>query len=237
MTDAVAAADMARLALAKTYPYNPPRRSFLYYDGVARPLDRPDVEDRVPVLAYGSNAAPAQLARKYSGWPAGTAIPVTRARLSGFDIVHSAHFSRYGALPAMLWPAPGVTVQIAVLWLSPAQLARLHETEGALNYRYRRLDGLDLGVEGIGALTSVHAYVGLHGPVARGGAVLALAAIPARGRRLPAFHQADALAVARDVLAPGAPLDPFIVQTVVCPVTRIQRTARLEAAALPVWRP
>lgn len=237
MTDAVSTVDPARLALAKTYPYDPPRRSFLYRDGTARPLDRPDVEDRVPVLAYGSNAAPAQLARKYSGWPPGTTIPVIRARLSGFDIVHSAHFSRYGALPAMLWPAPGVTVDVAVLWLSPAQLGRLHETEGALNYRYTRLDGLDLRVEGIGALMSVHAYVGRHGAIARDGVALALAAILAQGRRLPALHQADALAIARDVLAPGAPLDPFIVQTMVCPVTRTQRTARLNAAALPVWRP
>ncbi|WP_446917182.1 hypothetical protein, partial [Klebsiella pneumoniae] len=79
--------------------------------------------DRVAVIAYGSNRSPEQLARKYRDWPTGTVIPVARARLDGFDAVHSCHFTRYGSMPAMLHPAPGVTVDISVVWLTAAQPA------------------------------------------------------------------------------------------------------------------
>ena len=221
-----------RLAIAKGYPYDCPRHSYLFVDGEAVPLGRLRADGRVPVLAIGSNRALAQLARKYRGWPAGTTIPVTLARLTGHDVVHSAHFTGYGAIPAMLHPSPGVTVEIAVTWLTDAQLARMHQTEGTANYRFARLDGLRLEVDGHGRLDSAWCYLGRRGAVCRDGAPVPLAAVEAAGRRHAPLRQAEMLAHARDLIAPKAALDPFILETIACAVTRAHRTRRLGARRL-----
>lgn len=215
------------LAVAKGYPFDIRREPFLFADGRADPLERFDPAGRTPVLAIGSNRAPAQLARKFAGLGPGTTIPVTRGRLAGFDVVYSSHFSRYGSVPARLWPAPGVIVEIGVSWLTPAQLQRMHQTEGAAHYRYDALADLDLEDEHAGRLTSVMAYVGLRPPLLREGEPVPLAAIAADGRRGQGLDQPAALAAARDRLAPGADLDSFILQGVACPVTRAQRSDRL----------
>jgi hypothetical protein len=93
---------------------------------------------RRPVVAFGSNAAPAQLAAKL-GSKAG-AIPVTRARLFGFAVGHSAHVSVPGYLPWVLVDEPGGVVDGAVLWLDDRQLARLDVTEP--NYHLVPVDPL-----------------------------------------------------------------------------------------------
>jgi hypothetical protein len=225
-----------RLAVARGYPYDVPRRSYRFLDGAALPLDgfRPD--GRTPVLAVGSNRAPYQLARKYRGRP-GTDIPVTVARLAGHDVVHSCHFARYGSVPARLWPSPGVTVEVAVTWLTPAQLQVMHTTEGAWNYDFERLDGLDLAIDGWGRVDAAFAYVGRHPPVTLDGVPVPLAAIAAEGRTAAAVGQAEMLALARDTLAPDAALDRFILDTIGCPVTRMQRSLRLRRGLRRVARP
>jgi hypothetical protein len=82
---------------------------------------------RQPVVAFGSNAAPAQLVAKFGS--VDTGIPVTRARLQGFVIGHSPHVSTAGYLPWVLVDAPGAVVDCAVLWLDRRQRARLDVTE------------------------------------------------------------------------------------------------------------
>lgn len=228
------------LERALTYPYPAPDRCYLFRDGAARPLADPDperwrAEGRVPVLAIGSNRAPAQLARKYAGWPDGTEIPVTRAWLADHDIVYSSHFTGYGALPASLCPMPGVAVRIAVTWLTPPQLGRMHETEGPHAYAYRRIEGAVATVDGIGTLPEVHAYAAKLPPLARDGRAIPLAAVRATGRAAPALDQAAVLAHARDQLAADAGLETFILQTIACPVTRADRSDRLRRQALPGW--
>ena len=96
------------LALAKGYPFAAPEGSYLLQDGAARPLETPGPEvfaGRTPVIAHGSNRAPEQLRRKFG---AGAQIPVTRAWLSDYDVVYSAHVTMYGAIAANLQHAPGV---------------------------------------------------------------------------------------------------------------------------------
>lgn len=86
--------------------------------------------ERSPVVAFGSNAAPAQLAAKFGRSPAGrNGIVVTRARLHGFAPAHSPHVSIPGYVPWVLVDAPGAVVDCAVLWLDDAQRARLDVTE------------------------------------------------------------------------------------------------------------
>ena len=111
-----------------------------------------------PLLAYGANASPERLASKLG--------PETRVAglagvLRGWAIVHSAHVSPYGAVPATLVPAAGAEAAVHVLLLDDP--APLDVTEP--NYHRRTLTGLDLEVERLGRLESVHAYVSKWGPL------------------------------------------------------------------------
>ena len=221
-----------RLNIAKSYPYSVPRRSYLFVDGVQRPPSPAPGAGRTPVIACGSNRSPAQLARKFRSWPQGTEIPVTLARLADHDVVYSAHFSRYGAMPATLLPAPGVRAEVAITWLTAPQLERMHQTEGAENYRFVRLDGIDLETADGSRLAVAHVYWSRRGALRHNGAAVPLAAIDAAGRDVAPLDQEAALTLARDRLAPDAPLDDFILQNIACPVTRAQRTARLRRDAI-----
>jgi hypothetical protein len=220
----------AALAWARAYPFDPPRRSYLFADGEARPLDRLDTEGRTPVLAVGSNRAPGQLSRKYAGFPPGNAIPVTAARLAGFDVVYSSHFARYGSVPARLWPRPGVTVEVGVMWLTDPQLAHLHGTEGAANYAFGRLSGIRLEAEGAGLLTAIDGYLGKRPPLMLKGEPVALAEIAADGRTGPALTQPEALDLARTVLAPEAETDAFILDLLADADLRALRSELLSQA-------
>lgn len=82
---------------------------------------------RGPVVAFGSNAAPAQLVAKFGS--VATGIPVTRARLQGFALSHSPHVSAPGYIPWVLVDEPAAAVDCAVLWLDRHQRARLDVTE------------------------------------------------------------------------------------------------------------
>lgn len=95
---------------------------------LALPVGRSAVlADRLAVVAFGSNAAPAQLMAKFG--PAAGDIPVTRARLRGFALGHSPHVSIPGYVPWVLVDRPGSVVDCAVLWLDQDQRVRLDATE------------------------------------------------------------------------------------------------------------
>lgn len=196
--------------------------------------DAEGLDGRAPVLAYGSNAAPEQLARKYGGFAGDVVIPVLRARLSGYDVVYSAHFTRYGAIPATLEPSAGTVAEVAVVFLTPGQLAVMHESEiAAVNYSYGRLSGLTLALDGAAPRDAAFVYLTRYGSLALSGAPLALAAIAAGGRRFAAASEREVLGLARDRLAPGRPLDAFILETVEDEALRRARTAELRRHARP----
>lgn len=137
----------ARLQLAKGYPYQAPEASYRFRRGVAdlsSPIGWPDdsFQDRTPVIAHGSNRAPEQLARKYTPDPdaalkpgpaqasaSADEIPVTLTKLHDYEVVYSAHMTRYGAVAANLQHAPGAAVEVFITWLNAAQLQRMHDTE------------------------------------------------------------------------------------------------------------
>jgi hypothetical protein len=224
----------ARLLRAKSYPFNPPSESYLFRAGRVEPLD--DAPARVrgltPVLASGSNAAPEQLARKYAAAGSDVAIPVTRVHLHDFDSVYNAHIAAYGSVPATLFPSPGTVLATFITWLDDAALAVMHGTEQpGVNYHYAELAGITAEVEGVGTLDAAFAYISVAGCLMHGGAPLALAEVPATDRRFRALRQPDALALARDLTAPGIDLDAFILETVADAVLRAARGEKLAASA------
>jgi hypothetical protein len=219
------------IALATGYPYEFPTCSYLFADHARHPL--PDgllaeLTGRIPVIACGSNRAPEQLARKFQDWPLPLRIPVLCAKLAGFDVVYSAHFTRYGAIPATLHPSPGAIVDVAVQWLTPAELERMDETEGiGINYDRHHLTGIDLEIEGFGTIGAAETYLSRRGPLIHQGAPVALAAIPCTGRTWPALDQCRVLDLTRRRLAADATLDDFINAIVTDAEYRTQQTKLL----------
>ncbi len=256
--------DTALVETAKRYPFPRPGYSFLYVDGEAWRLNslgdaledaEVDVDgqivrvgtllrqrgitaptplsQRTPVLAYGANAAPERLRRKFA--PVGPAVfPVLEARLHGFDIVHAAHISSYGAVPATLAASPGTACHIAVTCLDTRALARMHETEFRRHtYLFGQLRNIRLEPDLLPPMETVSTYVGGYGYIAPEGAPLALAAIRAEGRRFRTCSQTEALQAIQAMLGVPGPLDDFIREAVDDEAVRQERTARLRAQAQP----
>ncbi len=120
------------------YPYAVPARPFVQQGH--RTLDPAEVEiddeQRSRLLVYGSNASPEVLARKLT--LSADPVLVEPAWLHDFDVVYSAHFSAYGAVPATLQRSPGTTARVAIIHLTAEQLRLVSATEP--NYELTALD-------------------------------------------------------------------------------------------------
>lgn len=153
-----------------------------------------DGEPRHPLLAFGSNGAPATLRRKLAHLgDADRRVLVVAGELHGFDVGAAAHPTAYGSMPATLFESPGTAVRAAVLWVTAAQLTQLSWTE--LTYRLGRLQPVAFtpDQDGAEAATGLWAYVSRWGTFCPEGEPLALAAIPARDRTAEACSQEELL--------------------------------------------
>jgi hypothetical protein len=123
------------------------------------------------VLAYGANASPAALERKLPG----ARVAALAGRLRGWEVVHSAHVSPYGSVPATIVHDAAAEIDVHVL-LVEEDRTRLDATEH--NYRRVWLRVLDLHVDRLGRLDAVEAYVSRHGPLHLDGGPVPLGARP-----------------------------------------------------------
>jgi len=164
------------------------------------------------VLAYGSNASPAVLRRKLGPRTAAAVLarPVT---LRDTDVVFSAHVSRHGAIPATLARSPGTAVGAWLLAVPADAIAALDATEP--NYTREELAG------------GLQAYVSRHGALRIGGSHVALAAVAAAGRTLPALTEAQLLEQVRARLAPNETPDGFVLAQLTDDRVRARRSAAL----------
>jgi hypothetical protein len=189
------------------YPYAIPQRSFVQVGGRTLPAGEVEVDlsERTPVLAYGANAAPEALARKLAADP--DPVPLMRATLSGYDVVYSAHISPYGSVPAALLPSAGTEVDVFVSHFTARQLALVSASEP--NYELRTIEAGRCLCEEAPA-TELSAYMSRHGSLRVDGSAVALAAFPARGRRLPAMGQREVLERLRAALSPDRDFAGFV---------------------------
>ena len=228
-------ADMDPLERALSYPYEAPAHSYLFRGGAAVPavIGPRDRAGRIPVLACGSNRAPAQLARKFAALPEAL-IPVERVFLVEFDSVYAAHISGYGAIAATLQHSPGTRVELFITWLAEALMPRMHATEGrGAFYDYVRLDGIALESEAGDCFDRAYAYAFRGGCLNFGGSPAALAAVPAERRRFRAFTEAEAQAAAQAKLGESGALEAFVLAAVHDQAVRLARETRLCQDALP----
>jgi hypothetical protein len=205
--------ELVRRALA--YPYDPPAGSFVQVADRTLPVppEAIDVEGRRALLAYGANASPEALTRKLAALPP-TPIPVLRVALSGWDVVYSAHVTRYGAVPAAVVASPGTVASVHLAFPNDDQLAALAATEGQ-NYRLERLVDFTTELEvGGGGPSEIDAFVSVHGPLLLDGSPVALAAIPARARLFPELAMPELLDRVRAALTPELNLTEFVLHHV-----------------------
>jgi hypothetical protein len=200
---------------ALAYPYDPPAGSFVQIGDRTLPVppEEIDVEGRRALLAYGANASPEALTRKLAALRP-EPIPVLRVSLHGWDVVYSAHVTRYGAVPAAVVASPGTVASVHLVFPNDEQLAALAATEGQ-NYRLERLVDftaeLEIGGEGP---TEIDAFISVHGPLLLDGSPVALAAIPARDRVFPALAMPEMLELVRAAIHPELSLTEFVLHHV-----------------------
>jgi hypothetical protein len=200
----------AILERALAYPFPRPRGSVLVEGGRVselRELDPGLLAGRTPVLAYGSNASPESLAWKFPD-ERDAVLPLVRGTLRGFDVVYSSHIAVYGSVPATLQRSPGTAVETFVAFLGDRQLALVEGWE--INATYETLD-VDLAVDLGDAPATVGAFLSRHGCLTAGGAEIAVAEVPAGGRRFAAMTQPEAIEHARSIAAPELSLEEFVV--------------------------
>ena len=220
-----------RRARALDYPSAPAAADYLFADGGAHPWPETlDLGHRTPVIAAGSNRAPAQLRRKFGGT---ATVPVSHAWLADHDVVYSAHVARYGAVPACLFPSPGTRVAVWITWLDDTQLARMHETEAVgVAYDYAHIDAALADGRGVAGVGSLGFYRGRRGALADRGRPLALSAIVAENRQLAAAAQDEILGRLHRHHGSG-PFDAWLDRLTQRADLRHQVTAALAADAIP----
>jgi hypothetical protein len=138
------------------------------------PLDRLVHDDRVPVLAIGSNACPGQLRHKMAESGITSPVPMVKARVTGLDVGVSAHVSRMGYVSASPFTAPRTLRELFVIWLDVEQLTVVDASEGVPlpygNYGRAWLPAPDVRVElpdGT-SLPGVFSYVNRRGVLRNG---------------------------------------------------------------------
>lgn len=206
-------AEMVRRALA--YPYAPPAGSFVQLGDRTLPVppEQIEVEGRRALLAYGANASPEALTRKLAHLPP-RPIAVLRVTLSGWDVVYSAHVTRYGSVPAAVVASPGTAASVHLVFPDDEQLAALAATEGQ-NYRLERLADFTAELEiGGGRPAEIDAFLSVHGPLLLDGSPVALAAIPARDRAFAELTTPQMIDRVRAALHPELSLAEFVLHHV-----------------------
>ncbi|WP_125100612.1 hypothetical protein [Leucobacter chromiireducens] len=136
----------------------------------------------VPVIAIGSNAAPAQLRNKFASETTQLVIPSIRARISGYRVGFTSFLAPAGYLPATMFPEAGAETAVTVQFVSRGQLRAIDATESPW-YRRVWVDDAQILLETGERLPGAYVYVAEHGalgdergPFILGGAEPGLAA-------------------------------------------------------------
>jgi hypothetical protein len=199
-----------------------------FFHSVGSGLDVP-LADREPILAYGSNPAPATLLRKFGA--SGTVVPVLRAKLDHFDVVFSSHFGPFGSIPATLQASAGTTTEIFITYLTTEQATKMDATEP--NYHFVELGDVSVTFENDWKLDRCYSYITRHGILAVDGQEYALADVRASNRAFPAKTEREILEIVRERYWPDEDFDGFVYGSATQRDTARHRTDILKQTSLP----
>lgn len=201
------------LLRAKAYPYERPNGSYLLESDriielKGRVLDG-KLDKYIPVLAYGSNAAPDQLRKKLK--KINDPVAVLSATIKGFDVVYASKFSDYGAIPATLAPSKGTVLQVYVVMLTKEHLKLVHKTERP-HYSYGKLNTPIL-IDRLGFREGVFTYFYPYGYKVNK-RYIAFEEVIAQNRSLLSMRHDQMLSLVHDKINPQEDLDTFIINMV-----------------------
>ncbi len=220
-----------------------PDESVMEVAGLLQSLGLEDKVDAqlVPVIGYGSNPAPSQIARKFSAraYQGDVVVPVMKGVLHGFDVVWTPAFVTYGSMPATVAPSPGTDVDVWITWLEKGAEKAMDETEHSNPeerplYVQATLDDARYSFDGPDP-DQIGIYVSCFGPLAVDYETFAVSEVPARGRTIRTLTSPQAIAKVTPRLGWRGSVIDLIYSNVVDASARADRNARLRAlGSLPV---
>ncbi|WP_261130180.1 hypothetical protein [Bacillus sp. Marseille-Q3570] len=99
----------------------------------------PPIEERVPLVAYGSNICLAQLRYKFNlNKDLNDFVLCLRSSMLDSDIIYGSFLAPYGSLPAIIAPVQNATTEVWLTFVEPAQLEHMNRTEGGYVLREHR---------------------------------------------------------------------------------------------------
>lgn len=214
-----------------------PDNSIVRADALLKILDISPVSrgKLVPVIGYGSNPAPTQLARKFNAnvVKPPVVIPVMKGTLRDFDVVWTPAFVPYGAMPATIAPSPGTKVDIWITWLDEETVKIMDGTEYALGtrrplYALATLTNAEFEFDGPDP-KSMLVYISCFGPLTVDGSTLAVRAVPAQGRIFRPVNAAEALESVLPALGWRKSVVELLFDNIVSPENRAKRGTALKA--------
>lgn len=120
-------------------------------------LNETPVEQRIPVIAYGSNVCLAQLVYKSSLNKNVSDLYICfRATIKDTDVIYGAFLAPYGALPAIIGPVEGAETEVWVTLLTRAQVELMNRTEGG--YKLRTHHGSKVQLNMIEQIQTTYGY-------------------------------------------------------------------------------
>ena len=120
-------------------------------------LNGRSIDDKVPVIGYGSNACLAQLNYKFSLRPQEDDFTICmRATIDDSDIVYGPFLAPYGSVPAVIAPIKGAKTEVWINFMDKKQLQLMNSTEKG--YELREHDGGKVTLVNGEVFEKVYAY-------------------------------------------------------------------------------
>lgn len=242
--------DTLHLQWALSYPFPRPQTPFVFLDGATWPLLRtqgafsdwtiakpggetvlkdaagagrlaPLEEGRYhAVAAVGSNAAPAQLRRKFRDYLGDVLIPVIQIEIPGHVVAYANRIAVYGSVPATLTPHEGGSVTVWATLLSD----RDYEVMNATEDRGDIYDGVPIAPAHLPEAVTrpFEAYACLTGHLP-----LLVSAFRSTGAAWPVGGQWEAQSAAIQALGLSVSVDHFVLENTSDPELREQRDLAL----------
>ncbi len=220
-----------KIKKAKDYPYKREAQSFIYYDGKAynlsenidlglkqfiydKKLNKFSLNDRTPVLAYGSNATVFQLGNKFKDLK-DCVIPVVNCIINDYDVVYTAKICSYGAIPATLRKSQGSRAEIAITYLTEEQLKIMHKSETkGIAYDFVELEDVSYEINNEVIKKNIYTYLSYSGCLSINNEAIALSAINNKTRSLKSLYELDILKHLCEKFSDDKNLDNFILANI-----------------------